>query len=302
MGNDLLTTEFLGVRMKNPVIAASGTFGFGREYEEYFDPSILGGVSSKGLTLESSRGNAGIRVWETPMGMLNSIGLENPGVEHFREHEAHEMRKLGCASIANLGGHSEEDYLRGAEILNDCDIGILELNISCPNVKSGGMAFGTDPDQAGDITAKVKAVTRHPLMVKLTPNAGDIVAVARACEEAGADGLSLINTVLGMAIDVKTGKAVFNNVYAGLSGPAIMPIALRMVHQVSKAVNIPISGLGGIATAEDAIAFIMAGATTVQVGASTFRDPMAMVKIIKGMEEYAEGKGLNNIQDIRGTV
>ena len=158
--------------MKNPVIAASGTFGFGREYEEYFDPSILGAVSSKGLTLRPSRGNAGIRVWETPMGMLNSIGLENPGVEHFVSHEALEMRKLGCAVIANLGGHSEEDYLTGAEMLNGCDIDILELNISCPNVKSGGMAFGTDPDQAADITAKVKAVTRHPLMVKLTPNAG----------------------------------------------------------------------------------------------------------------------------------
>ena len=302
MGNDLLRTEFLGVTLKNPVIAASGTFGFGREYEEFFDPSILGGVSSKGLTLEPSRGNAGTRVWETPMGMLNSIGLENPGVEHFRDFEAREMRKLGCAVIANLGGHSEEDYIRGAEILNDCDIDILELNISCPNVKSGGMAFGTDPGAAGDITGKVKAVTRHPLMVKLTPNAGDIVAVSKACEAAGADGLSLINTVLGMAIDVKTGRAVFNNVYAGLSGPAIMPVALRMVHQVAKAVSIPVSGLGGIATAEDAIAFIMAGATTVQVGASTFRDPMAMVKIVKGLEEYAERKGLESIQYIRGIV
>ncbi len=302
MGSDLLKTEFLGVQMKNPVIAASGTFGFGREYEEYFDPSILGGISSKGLTLEPSRGNTGIRVWETPMGMLNSIGLENPGVEHFVSHEALEMRKLGCAVIANLGGHSEEDYVTGAEMLNGCDIDILELNISCPNVKSGGMAFGTDPDQAADITAKVKAVTRHPLMVKLTPNAGDIVAVARACEEAGADGLSLINTVLGMAIDVRAEKAVFNNVYAGLSGPAIMPIALRMVHQVAHAVSIPVSGLGGISTAEDARAFIMAGASTVQVGATTFRDPMAMVNIIKGLEEYAEKKSLKNIHDIRGIV
>ncbi len=302
MESDLLKTEFLGVQMKNPVIAASGTFGFGREYEEYFDPSILGAVSSKGLTLRPSRGNAGIRVWETPMGMLNSIGLENPGVEHFVAHGAQEMRKLGCAVIANLGGHSEEDYVTGAEMLNDCDIDILELNISCPNVKSGGMAFGTDPEAAADITAKVKAVTRHPLMVKLTPNAGDIVAVARACEEAGADGLSLINTVLGMAIDVRAEKAVFNNVYAGLSGPAIMPIALRMVHQVAHAVSIPVSGLGGISTAEDAIAFIMAGASTVQVGATTFRDPMAMVNIIKGLEEYAASKGLKNIQDIRGIV
>ncbi len=302
MGNDLLRTEFLGVQMKNPVIAASGTFGFGREYEEFFDPSILGGVSSKGLTLEPSRGNRGIRVWETPMGMLNSIGLENPGVEHFRDHEAKNMRRLGCAVIANLGGHSLEDYVRGAEILNDCDIDILELNISCPNVKSGGMAFGTDPVQAADVTSRVKSVTRHPLMVKLTPNAGDIALVARACEEAGADGLSLINTVLGMAIDVKAERAVFDNVYAGLSGPAVMPIALRMVHQVAKAVSIPVSGLGGIATAEDAIAFIMAGASTVQVGASTFRDPMAMVKIIRGMEEYAVKKGLKNIQDIRGIV
>lgn len=297
-----LQTNLLGVTLKNPVIAASGTFGFGHEYAEIFDVSQLGGISGKGLTLHGSAGNDGIRLMETPAGMLNSIGLENPGVERFVKEEAPYMRSLGCAVIANLGGHSTEDYLTGARMLNDADIDILELNISCPNVKAGGMAFGLLPECAADITRRVKEVSRHPLMVKLTPNAPDLVAVARACEEAGADALSLVNTFLGMAIDVTRKRPVFDNVYAGLSGPAILPIALRMVHQVCKSVTIPVVGMGGIATARDALAFIMAGAHAVQVGSMTFAQPSAMLDIIDGLMAYCKENNLHNIGEIRGIV
>ena len=297
-----LAITLLGATLKNPVIAASGTFGFGHEYAELFDVSRLGGISGKGLTLNGSAGNPGQRVMETPAGLLNSIGLENPGVKHFVREEAPYMRTLGCAVLANLGGHSEEDYVEGATLLNGADIDILELNISCPNVKAGGMAFGMDPSCAADIVKKVKQVTKHPLLVKLSPNAPDIVAVALACEEAGADGLSLVNTFLGMAIDVKKKRAVFDNVYAGLSGPAILPVALRMVHQVAKRVHIPIVGLGGIATANDALCFLMAGATAVQVGSMTFADPYAMLAIIDGLEAYCVEQGLQNISEIRGIV
>ena len=302
MHSNPLETELLGVTLKNPVIAASGTFGFGREYAELFDVSLLGGISGKGLTLNGSAGNDGIRITETPAGMLNSIGLENPGVEHFVKEDAPYMRSLGCAVIANLGGHSTEDYLTGARMLNDADIDIVELNISCPNVKAGGMAFGLLPECAADITQRVKAVTKHPLMVKLSPNAPDIIAVALACEEAGADALSLVNTFLGMAIDVERRRPIFDNVYAGLSGPAILPIALRMVHQVCKRVNIPVVGMGGIATTQDALSFLMAGAHAVQVGAMTFAYPQTMLDIIDGLMAYCNRNNLRNISEIRGIV
>ena len=298
MPSNPLSLALCGVTLKNPVIAASGTFGFGHEYAEIIDVSRLGGISGKGLTLNGSAGNKGMRVCETPSGMLNSIGLENPGVRHFVEHEVAYMRTLGPAVIANLGGHCEEDYLEGTRLLNDADIDILELNISCPNVKAGGMAFGMLPETAADITRKVKAVSRHPVMVKLSPNAPDLVAVARACESAGADALSLVNTFLGMAIDVKKKRPVFENVYAGLSGPAILPIALRMVHQVAHAVRIPVVGMGGITGAEDAIKFLMAGAVAVQVGTMTFADPNAMLAIIDGLAAYCESEGLQNLQEI----
>jgi len=297
-----LSLTLCGVPLKNPVIAASGTFGFGREYAERMDVSRLGGISGKGLTLHGSSGNAGQRVYETPSGMLNSIGLENPGVRHFVETEATFMRSLGPAVIANLGGHSEEDYLEGARLLNDADIDILELNISCPNVKAGGMAFGMLPDTAADITKKVKAVSTHPVMVKLSPNAPDLVAVARACERAGADALSLVNTFLGMAIDTKKKQPVFGNVYAGLSGPAIRPLALRMVHQVAQAVDIPVVGMGGIASADDALQFLMAGAVAVQVGTMTFAKPDAMLDIIDGLAAYCTEEELTNLQQIVGIM
>jgi len=302
MQSNPLELTLCGISLRNPVIAASGTFGFGHEYAEHMDVSRLGGISGKGLTLNGSTGNKGMRVYETPSGMLNSIGLENPGVWQFVEHEAAYMRSLGPAVIANLGGHCEEDYLEGARLLNSADIDILELNISCPNVKAGGMAFGMLPDTAADITRKVKAVSKHPVMVKLSPNAPDLVAVARACESAGADALSLVNTFLGMAIDVKKKRPVFENVYAGLSGPAILPIALRMVHQVAHAVNIPVVGMGGITNAEDALKFLMAGAVAVQVGTMTFADPKAMLAIIDGLTEYCESEGLSNLQEIVGII
>ena len=288
--------------MQNPVIAASGTFGFGHEYADIIEVSRLGGISGKGLTLNGSAGNHGMRVYETPAGMLNSIGLENPGVRHFVTHEAAYMRSLGPAVLANLGGHCEEDYLEGARLLNEADIDFLELNISCPNVKAGGMAFGMRPETAADITQKVRAITRHPLMVKLSPNVPDLVAVARACQDAGADALSLVNTFLGMAIDVKLKRAVFENVYAGLSGPAILPIALRMVHQVAHAVAIPVVGMGGIASAEDALKFLMAGARAVQVGTMTFANPRATLDIIDGLTAYCEAEGLSNLQEICGII
>ncbi|MEA4938100.1 MAG: dihydroorotate dehydrogenase [Christensenella sp.] len=302
MSSNPLSLTLCGVALQNPVIAASGTFGFGREYAERMDVSRLGGISGKGLTLRGSAGNQGERICETPSGLLNSIGLENPGVKHFVEHEAAYLRSLGPAVLCNLGGHSEEDYLEGAALLNDSDIDFLELNISCPNVKAGGMAFGLLPDTAAEITKKVKAVTRHPLMVKLSPNAPDLVAVARACEAAGADALSLVNTFLGMAIDVKRKKAVFDNVYAGLSGPAIRPIALRMVHQVAHAVQIPVVGMGGISSAEDALAFLMTGARAVQVGTMTFANPGAMLEIIDGLSAYCAKERLNNLQEICGII
>ncbi len=302
MQSNPLSLTLCGVTLKNPVIAASGTFGFGHEYAEIMDVSRLGGISGKGLTLNGSAGNKGMRVYETPSGMLNSIGLENPGVRQFVEHEAAYMRTLGPAVIANLGGHCEEDYLEGTRLLNGADIDIIELNISCPNVKAGGMAFGMLPETAADITRKVKSISKHPVMVKLSPNAPDLVAVSRACESAGANALSLVNTFLGMAIDVKKKRPVFENVYAGLSGPAILPIALRMVHQVAHAVHIPVVGLGGITSAEDALQFLMAGAVAVQVGTMTFADPKAMLHIIDGLTAYCERESLTNLQEIVGII
>lgn len=301
MSNPLAVT-LLGVPLQNPVIAASGAFGYGREYAEVIDVSRLGGICGKGLTLAPSPGNAGTRIWETPAGMLNSIGLENPGVPYFVAEECAYMRSLGPAVIANLSGHSEEEYIRGAELLNDADIDILELNISCPNVKAGGMAFGLLPEIAADITAKVRAATRHPLLVKLSPNAHDIVSVAKAVEQAGAHGLTLINTMLGMAVDVKQKRAVFENVYAGLSGPAVFPIALRMVHQVAHAVSIPVVGCGGIAAASDAVAMLMAGAAAVQVGAMQLADCGTLLRIIDELMVYCNENRLEHISEICGIL
>ena len=301
MSNRLKTT-FSGVEFKNPVVLASGTCGFGRELNEYFDIERLGGLCSKGLLDHPHGGNEGIRIWETASGIMNSVGLENPGVDAFIENDLDWINGKNLVNIVNLGGHSLDGYLKGMEKLNEVDLDILELNISCPNVKSGGMNFGTKTVVAREIVRRIRAVCRHKLVVKLSPNAEDIVSLAKMCEEEGADGVSLVNTFLGMAIDLKKKAPVFHNVYAGLSGPAIKPIALRMVHQVSRAVSIPVMGLGGITTWEDAIEFIMAGATVVQVGTATFMKPDISMDIIDGMEHYLEENGYESIEEIRGIL
>ena len=297
-----LETVFAGVTFKNPVVLASGTCGFGKEMNEYFDIEKLGGLSSKGLTLNARGGNDGIRIWETPSGIMNSVGLENPGVRHFVEHESQWLNEKNLVHLVNLGGHSMEDYIEGAELLNDCDVDMVELNISCPNVKAGGMNFGVKAETAAEVVRKVREVCRHKMVVKLSPNAENITELALACEAEGADGLSLTNTYLAMAIDINKRKPVFDNVYAGLSGPAIKPISLRMVHQVAHAVKIPVMGLGGITTWQDALEFIMAGAAVIQVGTASFMKPSIAMDIIDGLEKYLEEQNIGTISELRGIV
>ncbi len=298
--NPDLSVNICGVSFKNPVIAASGTFGFGQNYREFFDVNLLGGISSKGLTLEPKAGNEGERIIEVSSGDINSIGLENPGVPHFIEHELPEMLKLDTVSIANLAGHDLDSYVKGAELLDKTDVPMIELNISCPNVKAGGMAWGINPEQAKICVSAVRKATKKPLIVKLSPNAPDLVAVAKACEKAGADALSLINTIQAVAIDIETGKPYFNNIKAGLCGPAVKPIALRMVYDVCKEVSIPVIGLGGISKWQDAVEFIMAGACAIQVGSATFSNPNAMIEIIQGLENFMKTHGYKSIEEMRG--
>jgi dihydroorotate dehydrogenase (NAD+) catalytic subunit len=294
-----LSVTIAGVRLRNPVIAASGTFGYGREYTGLLDIAGLGGICTKGLTLNPRPGNRGLRLWETPAGLLNSIGLENPGVAAFIGKELPRLRSLGPAVIANLSGSSVEEYAGGAELLNSSSVDMIELNISCPNVKAGGMAFGLDPLAAASVVGPVRrAAPDKPLMVKLSPNAPDLGAVARSCVEAGADALSLVNTFKAMAIDLRLRQPVFENLSAGLSGPAIRPIALRMVWELWDAVKVPIVGLGGIARAEDALEFLMAGAAAVEVGSATFAHPPAMTGIIAGIAAYMEKEGFERPGEI----
>lgn len=300
--SNLLQTEFAGVTFKNPVVLASGTCGFGREYNEIFDIQKLGGISSKGLTLRPRSGNSGTRVWETASGIMNSVGLENPGVEGFILNDLDWVNSLNLVNIVNLSGHSIEDYLEGVRLLNSVNLDILELNISCPNVKAGGMNFGTKTKIAKEVVRKIRAVCKHKLVVKLSPNAEDIAGLAKACEAEGADGISLVNTFLALAIDINKQKAVFDNGYAGLSGPAIKPVALRMVNQVAKAVRIPIMGIGGITTWQDAIEFIMAGATIVQIGTASFMTPSASIDVVDGMTTFLDSHNIKNIMDIRGII
>ncbi|OSB08686.1 dihydroorotate dehydrogenase B catalytic subunit [Paraclostridium bifermentans] len=297
-----LNVKFGNIEFKNPLVMASGTFGFGKEYAEIYDIKKLGGISSKGLTLEKRDGNKGMRVHETPSGMMNSVGLENPGVRGFIENELQFFKELDTVRIANLGGGTLDDYIRGVELLNNQPIDMIELNISCPNVKAGGMAFGIKNEVAREVVRAVRAKTKLPLVVKLSPNAEDIVGMAKVCEEEGADGISLVNTFKAMAIDINKKKPVFENIYAGLSGPAIKPIALRMVHEVCKAVNIPVMGMGGITNWQDAIEFIMAGATCVQVGTANFINPRIGLDIIKGIEDYMDREGIKSLDEIRGIV
>ena len=297
-----LNVKFADIEFKNPLVMASGTFGFGKEYAKIYDIEKLGGISSKGLTLEKRDGNKGIRVYETKSGMMNSVGLENPGVKGFIENELQFFKELDTVKIINLGGKTLKDYIRGVDILNNQPIDMIELNISCPNVKSGGMAFGIKNEVAREVVKSVRARTNLPLVVKLSPNAEDIVSMAKVCEEEGADGISLVNTFKAMAIDINNKKPVFENIYAGLSGPAIKPIALRMVHEVCKAVDIPVMGMGGITNWQDAIEFIMAGATCIQVGTANFINPKIGLDIIKGIEDYMDKEGIRSLDEIRGIV
>lgn len=295
-----LSVKVAGVPFKNPLIAASGTFGFGEEYNELYDVGCLGGICSKGLTLHPKDGNEGVRVWETASGMMNSVGLQNPGVEAFIENGIAQMRRYGNVLIANMGGHSMEDYVTGAALLSASDIDMLELNISCPNVKSGGMAFGIKAEVAEEVVRAVRNVCIKPLIVKLSPNAENVVEMALACERAGADALSLVNTFQAMAIDIHRRKPVFNNVYAGLSGAAIKPIALRMVHSVSKAVEVPVIGIGGIYTAEDVLEFTMAGAAAVQLGTIHFNNPEAGRNVLEELRQLCLREGISDVNEVRG--
>ena len=288
--------DLAGIKLKNPIIMASGTYGYGEEFKNFYDPKILGGISSKGITRHPKKGNEGIRIWETPSGILNSIGLENPGVEEFVKEKIFSMQGLGTEIFVNLGGNTIEEYVESTKILNDYDFAAIELNISCPNVKEGGMAFGLDKDSAARVVREVMKVTNKKVFVKLSPNAGDIVGIAKAVEAEGATGLSLINTILGMAIDFDREEIVFNNTYAGLSGPAVKPIALRILHQVARAVDIPIIGMGGITSYKDVLEFLMAGATAVEVGTYNFMNPNAGAEIISDLEKYLEEKN-KNIKD-----
>ena len=297
-----LRVTLAGVEFKNPVIPASGTYGYGREYEALYPLSRLGGISIKGTTLNERTGNLPPRIAETPMGMLNSVGLQNGGVEKFLNYELPNLVTKDTRIVANIAGATVEECAELASKLNGTAVDMIELNISCPNVKAGGAAFGTDCTVAGQVTKAVRDASEKPLMVKLSPNVTSIVDIAKSVEANGADAVSLINTLLGMRIDIRTRRPILHNNVGGLSGPAVFPVAVRMVWQVSNAVKIPVCGMGGISTAEDAIEMMMAGAQAVQVGAAIFRDPYAPVKIIDGMNEWCDRNGVKSINEIVGTV
>lgn len=291
--------NFAGIEMKNPVTVASGTFGYGREFSNFFDLSKLGGIITKGTSLKPKSGNKPTRICETASGMLNSIGLQNPGVEYFAENDLPFLRKFDTAIIVNACGSTIDEYVELCKILNTLDIDGVELNLSCPNVKNGCMAFGNTYEGVKEVTSKVRKVLEKPLIVKLTPNVTNIAEIAKAVEDAGADGVSLINTLLGMKIDINKRKPVLANNTGGLSGPAIKPVAVRMVYQVAQAVKIPILGMGGIVNGEDAIEFMLAGASAISIGAGNFISPTTSIDTISQIEDYMRK---NNIQDIKEIV
>ncbi len=288
-----------GLHLRNPVMTASGTFGYGREFQSLVDLNRLGAIIAKGISLQPRPGNPPPRIVETACGMLNAIGLENVGVERFITEKLPYLKQLDSPVIVNILGDSIDDYKNLAARLDKAEgIAALEVNISCPNVKKGGVAFGTDASMAAEVTSSVRQATQLPVIVKLSPNVTDVTVIARAVEDAGADGISLVNTLLGMAIDIQSRKPRLANIVGGLSGPAIKPVALRMVWQTAKAVSIPVIGIGGIGTTEDALEFLMAGATAVQVGTANFYQPTAAMEIIAGLEKYIHDQGLDNIHDV----
>ena len=294
--------NFAGIEMKNPVTVASGTFGYGREYSDFFDLGKLGAIITKGTSLKPKSGNKPPRVCETASGMLNSIGLQNPGVKYFAENDLPNLRKFNTKIIVNACGSSIDEYVELCKILNTLDIDGVELNLSCPNVKEGCMAFGNTYEGVRKVTSSVREVLEKPLIVKLTPNVTNIAEIAKGVEDGGADAVSLINTLLGMKIDINTRRPVLANNTGGLSGPAIKPVAVRMVYQVSQAVKIPIMGLGGIMNGDDAIEFMLAGASVISIGAGNFIDPYTSVKTVEGIEKYMKKYNIENITDIVGTV
>lgn len=298
----MLNISFLNHSLKNPIIAASGTFGFGDNYKEFFDPSELGGISLKGLTPEERFGNEGTRLAETPSGMLNCIGLQNPGLEYFEQKILPTLTNIPTLRIANINGKSIEDYeLLASRVDSWKEIDMIELNISCPNVKEGGMAFGTTPEKAAEVTKKVKALIKDkPLIVKLSPNASDIGSVAQAVEQAGADAISLINTLLGMAINIHTQQPVLGNIFGGLSGPAVKPIALRMLWQTYQKTSLPILAGGGIESGNDAIEFLLGGASALSIGTAFFSNPLVHRDILIQIEEYLKKNNYTSIKEIIG--
>jgi len=297
-----LKINFAGVEFKNPIVTASGTFGFGREYAEYFDLSKLGGICVKGLTAKPREGNKPPRIAETPMGMLNSVGLQNPGIDAFITDELPFLRKFDTVVIANISGNTAEEYAEMAEKLSGGNADIIEVNVSCPNVKAGGIAFGTSPQSVAAVTKAVKEKTDAPIMIKLSPNVTDIAEIAKAAEDAGADAISLINTLLGMRIDIKTKKPILNNNVGGLSGPAVFPVAVRMVWQVANKVKVPILGMGGVESGDDAVEMMIAGANLIGVGTACFSNPYAPIEIISQLSEHLDTMNISSAKELTKTV
>lgn len=297
-----MKVDLAGVTLKNPVVVASGTFGFGREYAQFYDLSELGGICAKGLTLHRREGNPAPRIAETPMGILNSVGLQNPGVDDFIAHELPFMRQYDTRVIANISGNTPEEYGIMCEKLSEAGVDMIEVNISCPNVKAGGLAYGTKPELAAEVTEVAKKHASVPVMVKLSPNVTDITEIARAVEGAGADAVSLINTLRGMRIDVNTRRPILKMNTGGLSGPAVLPVAVRMVWEVSSAVKIPVLGMGGVAKGTDAAQLMLAGASAVAVGTACFADPFAPIRVRDELAALAEGQGLARVAELTGGV
>ena len=297
-----LTVNIAGVEFKNPVITASGTFGFGREYSEFYPLREIGGLSCKGITLKPRMGNPPPRIAETPSGILNAVGLQNPGVDHFIERDLPWLKEQETVVIANIAGNTPEEYAQMAEKLSESSVDMIEMNISCPNVKHGGVQFGTSCQSVGAITREVRAHCKKTRMVKLSPNVSDIAEIARAAESEGADALSLINTLTGMRIDINTRRPIIRNNTGGLSGPAVFPVAVRMVWQTAGAVKIPVVGMGGISTWRDAVEMMLAGASAIQVGTALFSDPYAPLKIKEGLNRYLDDQGIASVTELAGMV
>ena len=297
-----LSVKVAGVEFSNPLIAASGTFGFGMEYGEFYPLSVLGGISCKGITLKRRDGNPPPRIAETPSGMLNAVGLQNPGVDVFIKEDLPWLKKQNTVIIANIAGNTIEEYCEMAEKLSETDVDMIELNISCPNVKHGGVQFGTSCESVGNITAEVRKHCKKPLVIKLSPNVTDIASIAQSAEANGADAISMINTLTGMRIDINSRRPIIHNNTGGMSGPAVFPIAVRMVWQVANAVKLPIIGMGGISTWENAVEMLIAGATALQIGTVLFSDPYAPIKISEGLNAFLDKNGIKSVTELTGTI